>query len=567
MIAAILGILKAGGAFAPLDPAYPAERLSSMIAEAQLDVLVTEELLAERTGLSDVTVVKLDTDADRISQLAKTTPACNIYSDDLCYLVFTSGSTGTPKAIAITHKGVVNNMIDVNSRFSIGPTDRVLAISSLSFDMSVHEILGTLAAGACIVLPAHDAFREPSEWARLMACCGVSIWSSAPALREMLLSTVDKNELAWARNLRLALLAGDWIPLSLPGRLRELAPDVLVVSLGGAAEASVYTVTYSIRQIKEHWKSIPYGHSMVNQCVYVLDSDLDLSPVGVPGELCLGGVGLGRGYYNRPAQTAEKFIANPFAKQSGERLYRTGDLARWMPDGNLQLLGRIDLQVKIRGMRIDLADIEATLKQHAGIADAVVVARESARGEKRLVAYFISIADVSIVDLKAYLRHKLPTHMHPAFLISVAAFPLLPSGKVNRMALPEPEESRTGPGTDYVGPRTSLETVLLGIWQEVLGIDEISINDDFFDLGGHSLLAAQVIARLKDIFQGELSLRTVFQSPTVARLAEEIETSDPAVQTRVRRIAEIVLEVKQMSDEEVRRRRLAVQRDASGATE
>jgi amino acid adenylation domain-containing protein len=567
MITAILGILKAGGVFAPLDPTYPKYRLSSMIAKARLNVLVTEELLAERFELCDTGVVRLDADSDRISRFSRARPKCNVCSDNLCYVVFTSGSTGTPKAIAITHKGVVNNMIDVNSRLSIGATDRLLAVSSLSFDMSVHEILGTLAAGACIVLPAGDAFREPGKWAGLMASRWVSIWSSAPALLEMLLNTAGNTELAWVRNLRLALLAGDWIPLALPGRLREMAPDVLVVSLGGAAEASVYTVAYPIQEVQDHWKSIPYGRAMTNQRVYIIGSDLDLTPIGVPGELCLGGIGLGRGYFNSSAQTAEKFIPNPFATQSGERVYRTGDLARWEPDGNLQLLGRIDQQVKIRGMRVDLTEIEATLKQHPTIADAVVVVRESAKVGKRLIAYYIPAAEVSVVEIKEHLRHKLPTHMRPAYLVSVESFPLLPSGKVNRTALPEPEERCIGPGTDCAEPRTALETVLIGIWREVLCIDEIGIHDDFFDLGGHSLLAAQVIARLKDIFQTELPLRTLFESPTVARLGEQVETLELPVQTRVRRIAEIVLAVEQMSDEEVRHRVPAIQGNASAAAE
>ena len=399
MVIGLLAISKAGGAYVPMDPSYPAERLAYMLADAQVRVLLTAERLAEELPSGDARVVLLDGDAERFAAHPSTTPRSGVTATNLAYVIYTSGSTGKPKGVLLDHRGRVNNFLDFNRRFDVGRNDRLIALSSLSFDMCAYDVFGTLAAGAAIVLPDPDRGTDPAHQRALMRAREVTIWHTAPALLSLLVTHLEERGAEAPEALRLVLLGGDWIPVTLPDRLWDLLPDARFVSMGGATECSMDSTLYEVRAVDPEWRSIPYGEPMANQRAYVLDAHLAPVPVGVAGELWLGGIGVGRGYLNRPELTAERFLRDPFvAPRHGEdppRMYRTGDLARWYPDGNLELLGRADHQLKIRGQRIEPGEIEARLKRHPQVQAAVVAARPDATGEKRLVGYVVPAAEDS----------------------------------------------------------------------------------------------------------------------------------------------------------------------------
>lgn len=386
----ILGILKAGGAYVPVDPHYPKDRVAFMFADTHVPILLTQQRLLDQLPDIDATKVCLDSDWSTIAREGAAPVASNVNSENLAYVIFTSGSTGQPKGISLRHTGVVNNLVDLNTSFNVGADDKVMAISALSFDMTVYEVLGTLAAGAGIVIPEAAKQKDPAHWAELVNQHHVTVWNSAPPLLEMLVDYAEAHPERKPKSLRVTILGGDWVPVTLPNRLKAMAPNVRVIVLGGATELSIHSTVYFVDQVDPNWKSIPYGRPMANQKAYILDPNLQPLPIGVPGELHLGGVGLARGYFERPQLTAEKFIPHPFER--GERIYKTADLARWLPDGNIELLGRIDHQVKIRGHRIELGEITAVLRQHSSVQDAVVIMREDVPGNKRLAAYVVPVA-------------------------------------------------------------------------------------------------------------------------------------------------------------------------------
>lgn len=389
MVIGLYGILKAGGAYVPIDPSYPKERLTFMIEDTQAPVLLTQQHLVERLPDNQAATVAIDSEWKKISQKNKENPDSGVTPEHLAYVIYTSGSTGRPKGAVLNHRGRVNNFCDFNRRYSVGAKDRVLGLASLSFDMHAYDIFGLMAVGGTTIVVEGSANLEPARWAELMIKHKITVWHSVPALLEMLVNTISERTQLWPHALRLVLLGGDWIPVDLPDRLKAMVKKVRVVSMGGATECSMDSTIYDIIDPSSAWKSIPYGVPMANQLAYVLDPHLNPVPVGVPGELYLGGVGVGRGYLNRPRLSAEKFIPNPFNGVAGDRMYRTGDLARYMPDGNLELLGRIDFQVKVRGYRIELGEIVSTLSKHPAVKEAVVVARGEMLEEKNLVAYVV----------------------------------------------------------------------------------------------------------------------------------------------------------------------------------
>jgi amino acid adenylation domain-containing protein len=388
MVIGILGILKAGGAYVPLDPTYPEERLAFMLADSRVSVLVSQRPLLEKMPAHGAREVLLDADAERIAGQPGEPPQTGVCPDNLAYVIYTSGSTGRPKGIALRHQGVVNNLCDLNRSFGIGQDARILAISALGFDMCVYEVLGTLAAGGSIVIPEAATARDPAYLARLVQRQEVTVWNSAPPLLEMLVDEASRTDLRFP-SLRVAILGGDWVKVSLPDRLRALAPSIQVVVLGGATEASIHSIVYPVGETDPEWRSIPYGVPMANQKAFIVDANLQAVPVGVAGELCLGGIGLARGYFDQPGLTAERFLPNPFSGEPGDRMYLTGDLARWMRDGNIELLGRIDNQIKIRGHRIELGEIAVALREHPSVQDTVLVGLPGPDGDKRLVAYVV----------------------------------------------------------------------------------------------------------------------------------------------------------------------------------
>lgn len=390
MVVGLLAIHKAGGAYVPLDPAYPKDRIALMLEDSRVPVVLTQQHLLDIVQPCDARIVCVDSEQDAVSGFGVHNPASGVAAGNLAYVIYTSGSTGRPKGAMLDHRGRVNNFCDFNRRFDVGPGDRLLALSSPSFDMSAYDVFGTLAAGATIVVPEPAATLDPARWAQMMVEHEITVWHSVPALLELLVDHIGDRSVLQPRWLRLVLLGGDWIPLALPARITALASGCRVISMGGATEVSMDSTIFEIDAVRPEWKSIPYGAPMANQLAYVLDPKLGLVPVGVPGELHLGGIGVGRGYLNRPELTAEKFIPNPFRR--GERLYKTGDLARWRPDGNLELLGRIDFQVKIRGFRVELGEIEAALRKHESVRECVVLARGTPPRELRLVAYVVQNA-------------------------------------------------------------------------------------------------------------------------------------------------------------------------------
>ncbi|HET7229039.1 MAG TPA: non-ribosomal peptide synthetase [Longimicrobium sp.] len=517
VVVALLAVLKAGGAYVPLDPAYPPERLAAMLADAGAALVIAQEQVRALLPRG-AAVVALDREAERIAAAPAHRPASGVEPRNLAYVIYTSGSTGTPKGIAIAHRGVVNNLLDWNRRFGIGAEDRTFLVSSLSFDISVFEALGILAAGGAVVVPAHAELRDPARWAALMRRHGVTVWNSATALLGMLADHLHAAPEDAPRALRLAFAGGDWVPLELAGRLRARIPGLRVVALGGVTEVSIYSVAYEIGNVDPAWPSIPYGAPLGNQRAYVLDDALRPLPVGEPGEMYLGGVGVARGYAGRPAFTAERFLPDPHGGGPGARMYRTGDRARWLADGNLQFLGRLDAQVKIRGNRVEPGEVEAVLRRHPGVERCAAGARGDETGETRLVAWFTGAAEPE--SLREHARHALPPYMVPSAFVRMEALPLSPNGKLDRRALPAP---RFGAERPYLPPSTPVEEALAAMWASVLPVERVGADDDFFELGGESLGVMRMIGSVRAALGVELTFRAVMDHPTLAALAAEVE--------------------------------------------
>lgn len=535
MIVGLFGILKAGGVYVPFNPSYPQERLAFLTRDIQAPLVLTQRRLCAKLP-PEVMAVCLDSDWPQIALEPVTSPFWPVQSEDMAYIIYTSGSTGEPKGVMIHHRGAVNTIIDMNRRFQIAEEDRVLALSELNFDLSVYDIFGILATGGRCVLLESAAAREPACWRDLVSQEAITIWNSVPALLSMFVDHLRGQVVAFPHVLRLAVLSGDWIPVTLPERTRNVFPSLQLISQGGATEASIWSIFYPIGEVQPEWKSIPYGKPLANQQFYILDEHLAPCPAWVPGELAIGGDGVALGYWNRPALTAVQFIPHPFGQQPGERLYKTGDMGFYTPDGTIHFLGRVDNQVKIRGFRVELGEIETLLMQHPRVHEAVAAVVGGDAG-KRVVAYVVPRGDDQAVtsgELQEFLQTRLPAYMMPAASMVLEAFPLTTNGKVDRSALPIP----TAAGQEYVAPRTSIEVELARLWTDLLGVERIGIYDNFFDIGGHSLLLAQLATMLQETFLVELSLQQLFESPTIVQLTEliaarQLEEMDDAEREQV----------------------------------
>ncbi|MFC5943070.1 non-ribosomal peptide synthetase [Micromonospora harpali] len=514
---AVLAVLKAGAAFVPLDPDYPARRLEFMCRDAGLWGVVTEPDLTDRLAAAELDAARLVDVHDDSGDWPATRPDTRVTPDNLAYVIYTSGSTGDPKGIALRHRGAVNNFTDFNTRFAVGTGDALLAVSSPSFDMSVYDLLGTVGAGGTTVLPTPDEIRQPAAWARLVRDHRVTVWHSAPALLDLLLEHLERHGEA-VPTVRLALLGGDWIPVGQPARLRAVAPDVRFVALGGATEASMDSIIFEVDEVDPAWASIPYGRPMANQRAYVLDRFGHPQPVGVPGELHLAGAGLARGYLDRPELTAERFVVRDLLGGRRERLYRTGDLARYRRDGVIELLGRMDFQVKIHGLRIEAGEIESALRRCPEVTEAVVVARGTP-GHTTLAAYLTAAAPVDTEALRAALGERLPAHMVPAAIVVLDAFPTTPNGKVDRRALATRDVAGPAAGGGEA-PRDDCERRIAAVWRDVLGVDDVTIDDSFFALGGDSFAAVRTMVALDN----PVPVVELFKHPTIRGLAERIRT-------------------------------------------
>ncbi|HEY9640849.1 MAG TPA: amino acid adenylation domain-containing protein, partial [Coleofasciculaceae cyanobacterium] len=525
MVAGLLGILKAGGAYVPLDPSYPIERLRWMIEDAEVSVLLTQHHRLESFGDTEATLICLDRDWEAIAQASEANPTNQTNADDLAYVVYTSGSTGTPKGVAIPHRAV-NRLVCNPNYMQWQVSDRVAQVSNLSFDAATFEIWGALLNGAQLIGIDREVSLSPLAFAAQLQQQQISV---------LFLTTALFNQMAQDAptafgGLRYLLFGGEAVdPRWVQTVLRQGAPQHLL-HMYGPTESTTFASGYEVQTIAADDTTLPMGQPIANTQIYVLDPHLKPVPIGVRGELYIGGDGLAQGYLNRPELTAERFIDNPFQGNGGShstpspRLYKTGDLARYRADGNLEFLGRVDDQVKLRGFRIELGEIETVLSQHPAVQTAIVLLHE-VQLDKRLVAYIVSHQKLSLPmsDLRQFLKSKLPDYMLPSTFVRLDALPLTANGKVDRRALqllaptPEPVDSPQM-------PQTTIEQTIATLWQQILGLEQIGIHDNFFEIGGHSLLATQLMSRVRDAFQMEVPLRNLFETPTIAGLANTIAT-------------------------------------------
>lgn len=528
-VVAVLGVHFAGGAYLPVDSDLPEERQRYLIEHGNAKVVLTQAALLQSPGIP-AGVDRLAVDLLPPQEAGAPVPRQRQKPEDLAYVIYTSGSTGLPKGVMIDHRGAVNTVLDINRRFRVGPDDRVLALSRLNFDLSVYDIFGLLTAGGTIVMPAADSTLDAGHWARLVAEEKVTLWNTVPALMQLLVEQAEKTK-GRGESLRLVMMSGDWIPVPLPGHIRQAFPRAEIVSLGGATEASIWSILYPIENVNPNWKSVPYGKPMLNQTFHVLSSGLAPCPVWVPGQLYIGGIGLARGYWRDEQKTAASFLVHP---TTGERLYSTGDLGRYLPDGNIEFLGREDFQVKVHGHRIELGEIEYHLLECAGVENCTVTVREDKPGEKRLVGYVVAKpgVDLEAADLRERLRSKVPGYMVPSTIVSLDRLPLSPNGKVNRKALPAPTSGGAETVGGAAGPRDPVELRLTQLWEELLETRPIGIQDNFFDLGGSSLLAVRLFAQIETRFGKKIPLSALFRTPTIESLASLLrEDTEPAVWT------------------------------------
>jgi amino acid adenylation domain-containing protein len=521
MLAAVLGILKAGAAYVPLDPSFPEERLRFMAEDAQLALLVSTAALAGVFGLPRERQLLLDTDAGSLASQPdqRLTPdaALDARPEDPAYVIYTSGSTGKPKGVVVPHRAVVNFLTSMARVPGLAADDVLVAVTTLSFDIAVLELQLPLTVGATVVIASRDEAVDGHVLKGLLEQHRATVMQATPVTWRLLLEAGWQGEKGFK-----ALVGGETLPKDLADQL--IACGVELWNLYGPTETTVWS---TCARITDAANGISIGRPIANTTVYVLDAQNNLCPIGVPGELCIGGVGVTLGYWKRPELTAERFIPDPFSTAPGATLYRTGDRARWRNDGTLEHLGRLDFQVKIRGFRIELGEIETNLANHPAVRETVVIARENVPGDQRLVAYLVTEnppADL-IEQLRALTRTAMPEYMVPAHFVRVDALPRTHNGKLNRKALPAPQiNDRELDSPKYVAPRTETEKTLAVIWAQVLGLEQVGVEENFFALGGHSLLAMQIVSRVRQACNLELPLRELFIAPKISALAMRIET-------------------------------------------
>jgi amino acid adenylation domain-containing protein len=529
-VVTVIATWKTGAAYVPIDPLLPSERRKILYRIGRVDLLAAEgAYLDAAIELAD-SLVLIDP-VDQMPSAASPGPVVSARAGTgLAYVIFTSGSTGEPKAAMLDHAGRVSMTLDLNSRFAVTPQDSMLVVASPSFDMTIYDIFGLLAAGATVVLPSRGQEKDVAHWADLASRHGTTLWHSVPSAAALLLNLWEDRG---AGAFRLFLLDGDWIPVDLPASLRQQFPATRVFSLGGATEVSMVSVSYEVTESDPDWRSIPYGRPLGNQTAYVADQFGELAAVDLPGELWLGGAGVGWGYDGRPALTADRFVPDPFGSVPGARLYRTGDLARLRPDGWIELLGRIDQQLKVGGVRIEPGEIEFCLRGHPAVAQATVVPVRDGSPITRSLGAFVTRSDEETAAagqtdaqlcaaLRQHLAERLPAPMLPASIVVVPELPLNHNGKVDRRRLaslarpggPDAGEAEAAPGQDAVA------LLVADIWREVLGLNAIPLpHESFLDLGGGSLAAIQVASRLSRHLGVELKVTDLLSADTVAGVA------------------------------------------------
>jgi len=517
MMVGLLGVLKAGGAYVPLDPAFPETRLAFMLEDAQVSVLITQKKLAEKLPVHETHVLFLDTDWDMIAEESEDNTGRWVVGDNLAYVIYTSGSTGKPKGVQIPHSALSNFLLSMQQCPGLVKQDVLLAVTTLSFDIAALELFLPLIVGARVVLADHETVIDGVKLADQITKHGVTVMQATPATWRLLVESEWKGK----KTLK-ALCGGEALPV---GLARQLTSHVgFLWNMYGPTETTIWS---GVCKVEAEDSLTPIGLPIANTRFYVLDAYLNPVPIGVPGELYIGGSGLARGYLNRPELTSEKFVTNPFSREpEKKRLYRTGDLVRYLPDGNIEFLGRIDYQVKVRGFRIELGEIEAALTEHPAVTECVVIDREDRPGDKYLTAYLVPDQEngPSASELHRFVKEKLPDYMIPSAFVEMKALPLTPNGKTDRHALPVPNTCRPELDAAYVMPQSEVERFIANVWQEMLVVDKVGIHDNFFELGGHSLLTVQIHHKLQKEFEKKLSVIDMFQYPTIHSLAQYIQS-------------------------------------------
>ncbi|MER7482180.1 amino acid adenylation domain-containing protein [Streptomyces sp. NPDC126510] len=527
MAVGLLGILKSGAAYVPLDPAYPADRLAYMLEDSCATVLVTHRGLSTGLPVSDVRVVDLDAEHEAITARPVTAPTTGVSATDLAYVIYTSGSTGRPKGVAIEHHAVLHLMANSKPLYGFGPDDVWTVFHSYAFDFSVWELWGALMTGGRAVIVPHDTARNPDAMWRLLRQEGVTVLDQTPSMFRELVERAAQSSAPSLPDLRWVIFGGEALePKHVSPWFEQYASTgTRLVNMYGITETTVHVTYQDITA--DHLTNggrLPAGRPLPGYHVYLLDEHGNPVPTGVAGEIHVAGGGLARGYLNRPALTAERFPLNPYG-QPGQRMYRSGDIARWRPDGTLEYLGRADDQVKIRGFRIELGEIETTLLTHPQVRECVVTAHQATDGHRRLVAYTVTDTDLSVTELRAHLGEALPDYMIPAVFVPLPHLPLTPSGKVDRRALPEPQVQTEQLATAYEAPRDETEETLAAIWAGLLGLEKVSIHDNFFELGGDSILSIQLISQARQAGL-HLTSKQMFVHQTIAELASALRRAD-----------------------------------------
>jgi amino acid adenylation domain-containing protein len=527
LVVAILGVLKAGGAYVPIDPAYPKERLSFILQDTRAPVLLTQANVRANLPSEAPQVVCLDSEWDKIAACPSANePSSTNNPQQAAYIIYTSGSTGTPKGVVVSHYNVVRLFQQTEQWYGFNATDVWTLFHSYTFDFSVWELWGALLYGGRLVMVPYLVSRSPSEFYQLLSEQKVTVLNQTPSAFRQLLWAEATAPAPLPLSLRYVIFGGEALELQSLKPWFELHGDEqpLLVNMYGITETTVHVTYRPIRAADlSNGVGSVIGVPIPDLRIYLLDEKLEPVPVGVPGEICVGGAGVARGYLNRPELSREKFVTDPFVNEPGTRLYRSGDLARFTASGELEYLGRMDHQVKVRGFRVELGEIESALNRHPAIRESLVLAADGAGGSKRLVAYFVPKQPApTLAEVRESLTRSLPEHMIPSVFVPMEALPLTPNGKVDRRALPAPENVQVMVTPTCVPPRNATEQALAEIWGELLRCKSISVHANFFHLGGHSLLATQVISRIAGAFQVELPVRTIFEAPTIAGLAEAV---------------------------------------------
>lgn len=530
-LTAVMGILASGAAYLPIDPSLPQERFHYLLAFGEVDIILTDKSLQHLMSWPQNTQTICVDDGSLASENI-TPPEIRQQPEDLAYVIFTSGSTGLPKGVMIDHRAAVNTILDINRRFKVSAEDRAIALSALNFDLSVYDIFGLLAVGGAIVMPQANDIRNPPQWVTLVNKHRVTLWNTVPAFVSLLTDYLESHPDSNTDSLRLIMMSGDWIPVTLPKRIQQNLNQPDIISLGGATEASIWSILYPITTIQAEWNSIPYGKPMMNQQFYVLNSCMENCPIWVPGKLYIGGVGLAKGYWRDPEKTNQAFITHP---NTGERLYCTGDLGRYLPDGNIEFLGREDFQVKIQGFRVETGEIEVALMQHPTIKTAIVDARGDAHTEKLLVAYCLAESGESLIasELQNHLRQKIPAYMVPAVYVPLQELPLSANGKIDRKALPDSStvatlepaaanssKQQTLPPSHSV---SSTAAQILSTVETVLEKSEINLDDNIFNFGATSIHMMRIVNQLEMELGFRPQIDEFYTDPTAQGLINAYE--------------------------------------------